>query len=79
MGGGVRLHLPELVGVVCPSLLSSSWSVKRQAASAIATITETMGEKVSRNRAVVVVVVVVVMKPIGIPQGLTWLPLTCLL
>ena len=44
---GVRLHLPELVGVVCPSLLSSSWAVKRQAAASIATITETMGKTVS--------------------------------
>lgn len=41
---GVKLHLPELVEVVCPALLSQSWAVKGQGAAAIATITETMGE-----------------------------------
>ena len=41
---GVRLHLPELVGVVCPALQSQSWLVKAQGAAAIATITENMSE-----------------------------------
>ena len=41
---GVRLHLTELMDVVCPSLGSQSWSIKRQAAAAVATITETLGK-----------------------------------
>lgn len=40
---GVRLHLPELVEMVCPALQGQSWAVKRQGAAAIATITETLG------------------------------------
>ena len=41
---GVRVHLAELVDVVCPALQSRSWPVKAQAAAAIATITKNMGE-----------------------------------
>lgn len=42
---GVRLHLPELVEEVCPALSSQSWAIKRQGAAAVATITETLGER----------------------------------
>ncbi len=41
---GVRVHLAELVDIVCPALQSRSWPVKAQAAAAIATITENMGK-----------------------------------
>lgn len=42
---GVRLHLAELVEMARTSLSSQSWSVKRQGAAAVATITETLGER----------------------------------
>lgn len=41
---GIRLHLPELVAMVCPALEAQSWAIKAQAASAIATITEKMSK-----------------------------------
>ena len=42
---GIRLHLPELVDMVCPALEAQSWAIKAQGASAIATITEKMSER----------------------------------
>ena len=41
---GVKLYLGELVQLVCPSLSAQSWEVKRQAASALATLAENMGQ-----------------------------------
>lgn len=43
---GVKLYLGELVQLVCPSLSAQSWEVKRQAASALATLAENMGQSV---------------------------------
>lgn len=43
---GIRLHLSELVDVVCPALeVAQSWAIRAQGASAIATIVE----KLSKN------------------------------
>ena len=36
----VRLYIKEILEIVCPSLSSQSWDVKKQAAKAIATIAE---------------------------------------
>ena len=40
---GVRLYLPELLGVACSALQAQLWRIKAQGASALATITENMG------------------------------------
>ena len=42
---GIRLHLPELVDVVCPALEAQSWAIKAQGASAIATVTEKLSKR----------------------------------
>ena len=41
---GIRVHLAEIIEIVTPPLQSQSWSMKAQAAAAIATITEKMGK-----------------------------------
>lgn len=45
MEAGIRLHLPELMDVVCPALEAQAWAIKAQGASAIATITEKMSKR----------------------------------
>lgn len=40
---GVRLYQREILDLICLSLSSQSWDVKRQAARALATLAETMG------------------------------------
>ena len=75
---GVKVHLTELVGVVCPALQSRSWPVKAQAASAIATITHNMGKGVAATNGCSCVDREVLLMQDPVLGRHTWLPWLCI-